>query len=215
MVRVRPGEWWQLGRHHLYCGDTSAPDFSDNCPKAAFAFADPPYGAKAAEWDDALVWNHDWLAERSAITAVTPGIVSIFDFARLTTMPYQWSLACWIDNGMTRGALGFGNWIYLALFSGGSLHRNAQDFVRVSISGAETDTTQHKGRKPSALMTWLLQTFTKTGDVVIDPFAGSGSTLIAAETLGRTCVTGEIDPDFCTDIVLRWQAVSGAKAVRL
>lgn len=214
MAHVKLGEWWRLGRHRLYCGDTASADFIDNCPQAAFAFADPPYGAQAAEWDQSFVWGHDWLCEKAQVVAVTPGIVSIFDFALLTAMPYRWSLACWIDNGMTRGALGFGNWIYIALFSDGSLHRNAQDFVRVSITSDEIGDTAHKGRKPSGLMASLLQTFTKDGDVVIDPFAGSGSTLIACESLGRSCITGEIDPEFCTEIVMRWQAVTGEAACR-
>lgn len=211
---VKPGEWWKLGRHVLYCGDTSSADFRDSCPSAALAFADPPYGAGAAEWDDVFVWGHDWLSERASVTAVTPGIVSIFDFARLTAMPYQWSAACWIDNGMTRGALGFGNWVYVALFSAGSLHRNAQDFVKVSISNADTEESNHKGRKPTAFLVWLLQTFTKKGDMVIDPFAGSGTTLIVCESTGRTCVTGEIDPEFCREIILRWQGVTGEVATR-
>jgi len=213
-VCVKPGEWWQLGRHRLYCGDTSSEEFISECPKAAFAFADPPYGAQAAEWDNEFVWAHDYLASLAEVTAVTPGIVSIFDFARITKMPYAWSIACWIDNGMTRGALGFGNWIYVALFSASSLYRNAQDFVRVSISGAETRETTHKGRKPSGLIVWLLQTFTNDGDVVIDPFAGSGTTLLVAESMGRTCVTGEIDHDFCTAIILRWQKATGQVAHR-
>jgi len=213
-VCVKPGEWWQLGRHRLYCGDTSSEEFISECPKAAFAFADPPYGAQAAEWDNEFVWAHDYLASLAEVTAVTPGIVSIFDFARITKMPYAWSVACWIDNGKTRGALGFGNWIYVALFSASSLYRNAQDFVRVSISGAETRETAHKGRKPAGLIVWLLQTFTNDGDVVIDPFAGSGTTLLVAESMGRTCVTGEIDHDFCTAIILRWQKATGQVAHR-
>jgi len=213
-VCVKPGEWWQLGRHRLYCGDTSSEEFISECPKAAFAFADPPYGAQAAEWDNEFVWAHDYLSSLAEVTAVTPGIISIFDFARITKMPYAWSVACWIDNGKTRGALGFGNWIYVALFSASSLYRNAQDFVRVSISGAETRETTHKGRKPSGLIVWLLQTFTNDGDVVIDPFAGSGTTLLVAESMGRTCVTGEIDHDFCTAIILRWQKATGQVAHR-
>jgi DNA modification methylase len=113
---------------------------------------------------------------------------------------------------MTRGALGFGNWIYAAIFSDSSLHRNAQDFVRVSIKANESDNTVHKGRKPSEFIAWLIGLFTKRGDSVIDPFLGSGTTLLVAETMGRICYGGEINPEFCAEIIARWETMTGLRA---
>jgi len=211
-IEVQPGEWWQLGRHLLFCGDTSSREFIDRMPSVPFAFADPPYNAGVAEWDEGFEWRHDWLIEKAQVVAVTPGIASIFDFARVTKMPYKWSVACWVDNGMTRGALGFGNWIYAAIFSDRSLHRNAQDFVRVSIKVNESDNTVHKGRKPSEFIAWLIGLFTKQGDSVIDPFLGSGTTLLVAESMGRICYGGEINPEFCAEIIARWESMTGLRA---
>lgn len=214
-IDVHPGEWWNLGAHTLYCGDTSQPEFYERVPRVEFAFADPPYGADVAEWDGAFYWAHDWLIEKAPIVAVTPGIVSIFEFARKTTMPYRWSMAAWIDNGMTRGALGFGNWVYMALFSPlDSLHRNAQDFVKVSIVNAEGDATGHKGQKPLALILHLIDLFTEEGTLVCDPFLGSGTTLLAAEKAKRACIGGEQSPEYCSAIIRRWEAMTGDKAVR-
>lgn len=212
---VKAGEWWQLGDHLLYCGDTSTPAFTNGVDNAAFAFADPPYNAEAAEWDSGFVWKHDWLHMKAPVVAVTPGIVSIFEFARQTKMPYAWSMACWITNGMTRGALGFGNWIYTALFSKESLHRNAQDFMQVSIKTSENGETAHKGRKPSEMLVVLLGLFTKEGDTVIDPFLGSGTTLLVSEQMGRACIGGEINPDYCREIIARWQGMTGKQAARV
>lgn len=213
---VQPGEWWQLGEHLLYCGDTSKPEFAAKVPDASFIFADPPYNAGVAEWDSHFVWSHDWLLDKAPIAAVTPGIVSIPDFYRHTAMRYGWSIACWVDNGMTRGELGFGNWIYVGLFArpGISLYRQAQDFVRVSIQG-DNDATDHKGRKPSELLSYLLTTFTQSGDIVIDPFLGSGTTLLVAEKLGRRCVGGDIEPTFCDSIIRRWETMTGQHAKRM
>ena len=211
-VQVSPGEWWQLGRHVLFCGDTSTEEFVSRMPKVPFAFADPPYNAGAADWDKDFAWRHDWLAEKADIAVVTPGTNSIFSFARTTQMPYKWSIACWIDNGMTRGALGFSNWIYAALFAKGTVHRNAQDFVRVSIKTSETGETDHKGRKPSEFIAWLLGVFTKPDDTVIDPFLGSGTTLLVAESMGRICYGGEINPEFCAEIIARWESMTGLRA---
>lgn len=52
------------------------------------------------------------------------------------------------------------------------------------------------------------------GDVVYDPFLGSGTTLVAAEQLNRTCVGLEIDPAYCDVIVERWQNLTGGQARR-
>ncbi len=211
-IEVQPGDWWRLGHHLLFCGDTSSDVFVERMPSVPFAFADPPYNAGAADWDKDFVWRHDWLAEKADIAVVTPGTNSIFSFARTTQMPYKWSIACWIDNGMTRGALGFSNWIYAALFAKGTVHRDAQDFVRVSIKTSETGETDHKGRKPSELIAWLIGLFTKQGDSVIDPFLGSGTTLLVAESMGRICYGGEINPEFCAEIIARWETMTGLRA---
>lgn len=47
------------------------------------------------------------------------------------------------------------------------------------------------------------------GDLILDPFGGSGSTLMACEQTGRQCVTMELDPHFVDVIVLRWQDATG------
>jgi 16S rRNA G966 N2-methylase RsmD len=211
-IVVRSGEWWMLGTHRLFCGDSSGDNFIGECREAAFAFADPPYNAGVAEWDVNFEWRHDWLIDAAPIVAVTPGIASLQGFLANTTMPYAWSMAAWIDNGMTRGALGFGNWICVPLFARESLFRNAQDFKKISITSSDRDDAEHKGRKPLELLRHLVGLFTGEGDTVIDPFLGTGTTLIAADQLGRACVGAEIDPEYCAGIIRRWQKVSGKKA---
>jgi ParB family chromosome partitioning protein len=215
--RCKAGEVWSLGEHVLYCGDTSSDAFLQLLPdRSALAFADPPYGANVAGYDDSrFYWEHDYLAERAEIVVVTPGIVSIFELARRTSMPYRWSLAAWITNGMTRGAVGFGNWMYAAVFSSGSVFRQSQDFGKVTISNAESADTEHPTRKPTEYVQWIIETFSKPKQTVIDPFLGSGQTLMVCETSGRRCIGGEIDPRFCSGIVARWEAVSKKEAVRL
>jgi DNA modification methylase len=215
-IKVSRGDWWQLGQHMLYCGDTSQTEFTDRLEHAALCFADPPYGAGKEGYDDsAFYWKHDYLINFGEVVVVTPGIVSIFEFAKKTTMPYLWSTSCWINNGMTRGAIGFGNWIYAAVFSEGSVYRNAQDFFQASITTTESGDTKHTTRKPSKYMVWVVELFTKPGDLVIDPFAGSGQTLMVCELTGRNCITGELDPEFCASIISRWQKLTSKKAVRL
>lgn len=199
---AEPG-WHQLGEHRLYCGDSTDEEFIAAC-KGVFAFADPPYNAGKAEWDKGFEWEHDYLAEVAGIVAVTPGIAALKGFHTITEMPYQWSIAAEITNGMTRGALGFGNWIYVALFSNGSLYRNAKDYLRVPAHTGDDKGGNHVARKPLRLLTELIGLFTSKGDTVIDPFLGSGTTLIAAERTERRCIGAELDPMHCAEIIARY-----------
>ena len=73
----------------------------------------------------------------------------------------------------------------------------------------------HPTVKPLALITDILLDASVRGDVVVDPFAGSGTTLIAAEKLGRKARCMEIDPAYCDTIIRRWQHWTGESAVRL
>lgn len=218
--RCSLGDVWILGDHVLYCGDTSTDEFHKLIRDrvsgvAALAFADPPYGANVEGYDDSkFYWDHDYLAAVADIVVVTPGIVSIFELARRTAMPYRWSLAAWITNGMTRGAVGFGNWMYAAVFSSGSVFRQSQDFSKVTISNAEAADTDHPTRKPTEYVQWIVDTFSKPKEWVIDPFLGSGQTLMVCEATGRRCIGGELDAKFCSEIVSRWESMTQAEAVK-
>jgi DNA modification methylase len=73
---------------------------------------------------------------------------------------------------------------------------------------------QHPTVKPLGLVARCLRNSTPHGGVVFDPFLGSGSTLIAAELLGRTCVGLELDPRYADVVVSRWEKFTGQKAKR-
>jgi DNA modification methylase len=66
--------------------------------------------------------------------------------------------------------------------------------------------------KPVALVERALRNSSKTRDIVLDPFGGSGSTLIACEKTGRHARLIELDPRYCDVIVRRWQEFSGGAA---
>ena len=69
--------------------------------------------------------------------------------------------------------------------------------------------------KPVALVARALHNSSRKGDVVVDTFGGSGTTLIACETAGRVCRMAELDPPYCDVIVQRWEAFTGMKAERI
>jgi site-specific DNA-methyltransferase (adenine-specific) len=72
---------------------------------------------------------------------------------------------------------------------------------------------EHPTMKPVELFEYLMLNNTKGGDLVLDSFGGSGTTLIAAEKNGRTALLMELDPRYCDVIVKRWQDFTGKHAV--
>jgi adenine-specific DNA-methyltransferase len=69
---------------------------------------------------------------------------------------------------------------------------------------AHADRQAHPTQKPVALMEHVIATLSRPGDTVLDPFLGSGSTLIACERLGRRCLGSELDPGYVDIICLRY-----------
>lgn len=72
--------------------------------------------------------------------------------------------------------------------------------------------SEHPTMKPIPLIAYQIENSSKKGDLVLDMFGGSGSTLIACEKLGRKCVTMELDPHYCDVIISRWEEMTGQRA---
>ena len=70
----------------------------------------------------------------------------------------------------------------------------------------------HPTMKPVRLVARLMYNSSKEGDVVADIFGGSGTTMIAAEQLGRKCRMMEMDPHYCDVIIERWERFTGGEA---
>jgi DNA modification methylase len=79
---------------------------------------------------------------------------------------------------------------------------------------ADNVVTGHGTQKPVRLFEIPITNHTVAGEGVYDPFCGSGTAIIAAEKLGRACYGMEIDPQYVQAAVTRWEAFTGAKAVR-
>ena len=80
-------------------------------------------------------------------------------------------------------------------------------------SDARRGLADHPTVKPTAMLEDALLDLTNRGDIVLDPFLGSGSTLIAAEDTGRRCRGVEIDPLYVDVIIRRYEAVTGDSAI--
>ncbi|MFA6458259.1 MAG: site-specific DNA-methyltransferase [Patescibacteria group bacterium] len=73
----------------------------------------------------------------------------------------------------------------------------------------------HATQKPVGLLRRLILNSSEIGDIVYDPFLGSGSTLLAAEQTKRKCIGIEIDPEYCQVVISRWESLTKLKAQKL
>ncbi len=85
---------------------------------------------------------------------------------------------------------------------------------KMVMGGSTEDKQDHPAQKPVLLSEIPIRNHIGLGDVVYDPFLGSGTTLVAAETLGRRCYGLEIEPRYCQVIVERWRGLTGQTAER-
>jgi DNA modification methylase len=97
----------------------------------------------------------------------------------------------------------------------GRYRTNVWDYAGISsISASRSDDlAMHPTVKPVAMVADAIRDCSKRGDIVLDAFGGSGSTLIAAEKCGRASRLIEFDPGYCDVIVQRWQQLTGKQAV--
>jgi hypothetical protein len=194
--------WYKVGKQFLYFGSNTDKEFIDKLPKAKFAFADPPYNAGVDKWDFDFKWELDYLENYADVVAVTPGGWNACNFYKETNMNYIWEMFCWITNGMTHGKCGYANVIKTSIF-GKVKPKISQDFWKINIDISKTEDTKHKGRKPYDFMIHLIDLFTNENDIVIDVFAGSGTTMLMCEQMNRISYNAEIDKQYCIDIIKR------------
>jgi DNA modification methylase len=96
------------------------------------------------------------------------------------------------------------------LWNGGTGLRNVLRFPR-AIPGAD----EHPTPKPIPLLEQLIRAAAPSTGLLLDPFAGAGSTLVAAERTGRRCLAVELERRYCDLTVARWEALTGEQATRV
>ncbi|MCZ8182437.1 MAG: site-specific DNA-methyltransferase [Beijerinckiaceae bacterium] len=96
----------------------------------------------------------------------------------------------------------------------GRYRTNVWDYAGISSLGSQRseELAMHPTVKPVALVADAIRDCTKRGEIVLDAFGGSGTTLIAAETCGRKARLIEFDPAYCDTIITRWERLTGQQA---
>ena len=239
---TKPGDLWLLGKHRLLCGDsTSAPDVARLLDGAVptLMVTDPPYGVEYdPEWrmDAGLTGNtarmgkvmNDDRADWTEAWKLFPGDVAYVYHAGVFASTVQQSLEragfairAQIIWAKDRLALSRGDYhwqhepCWYAVREGGKGHRtdDRTQTTLWSIPARDDAGHGHGTQKPVECMERPVRNH--LADTVYEPFAGSGTTVIACERTGRACIAMELDPGYCDVIVRRWEEFTGKKAERV
>ena len=222
-TKCKKGEIWQLGRHRLMCGDSTdggAVALLMNGGKADLVFTDPPYGIGIDGQKESKCANpkHNRKAHEFRGWDNTRPDKSVFDYILSLNIPSVIFGGNYFADMLpaTRG------WIYwskgqdgLTMSDGELAWTNVDKPLRcVTVNRANLGKTVHPTQKPLKVVEFCLD-YAGEGEVVLDLFGGSGSTLIACEQLNRTCYMMELDPHYCDVIIARWEKLSGGTAVKI
>lgn len=238
-----PGELITLGRHRLLCGDSTRLEDMEALmagEAADLIWTDPPYNvAYEGKTKDALTIENDAMDDGAfrrfledaflAMASVTrPGGAIYVAHADTEGHNFRGALReagwllkqclVWVKNSMVLGRQDY-HWRHEPILYGwkpGAAHRWFADRSQTTVLEYDrpTRSTDHPTMKPVELVAYCLANSSGNGDVVLDPFGGSGTTLIACEKLGRKARLMELDPRYCDVIIRRWEEATGRKAVR-
>jgi len=170
---------------------------------ADLVFADPPYGVgleyghaytdhAGSGYNAFMGWVAKEIQRAAPIAFVTPGIRNLWRWPSPT-----WVIA-WTKPGSTRRSDlgGFNEWEPVIMYGKRRIYHDVRSLPTVAnLSGGETG--DHPCPKPLRLLTWLVEQGSDPGNLVLDPFMGSGTTLRAAKTLNRRAIGIEIEERYC------------------
>lgn len=218
------GDIWKLGKHRLLCGDaTKQGDINRlmDGKKTNLIITDPPYGIgyeynthEDIKGKEYLAWCDKWW----------PIIRSLSDNIIITT---GWSYnSFWWDkkpfdclywvckNKQSGGRSSHFRKVEPIFIFGNVIEKYDVDYFEILNQYNTEMKGLHTCPKPVELMLELIKPQTKEGDIVVDVFQGSGTTLITCNGINRICYSLEIDPIYCDVIVERWENFTGGKANR-
>ena len=242
--KTKLGDIYQLGNHRLMCGDScSITDMEKLCAGQLVDMwlTDPPYNvAYEGKTKDALKIQNDSMADDqfrqflrdayvTADTVMKGGAVFYIWHAdsegynfRGAAKDAGWTVRqclIWKKSVMVMGRQDY-HWKHEPCLYGwkdGAGHLWAADRKQTTVLEFDKPSRngEHPTMKPVELFAYQMLNNTKGGDIVLDSFGGSGTTMIAAEKHGRYARLMELDPKYCDVIVKRWEDFTGKKAVLL
>jgi site-specific DNA-methyltransferase (adenine-specific) len=232
------GDVWLLGKHRLMCGDSTSVDAVSKLTHGGgvdMLLTDPPYNvAYEGGTKEKLTIQNDSMGNDqfrqflrdafvTADTVMKKG--AVFYIWHADSEGYNFRGACqdagwqvrqcliWMKSSLVMGRQDY-HWRHEPCLYGwkdGAGHLWATDRKQTTILEFDKPTRngEHPTMKPVALFEYQMLNNTKGGDLVLDLFGGSGTTMLAAEKHGRHSALMELDPKYCDVIIKRWQDFTG------
>jgi site-specific DNA-methyltransferase (adenine-specific) len=237
--KTKLGDIYILGNHRLMCGDSTNIDAVEKLTDGLvdILVTDPPYNVNY-EGSNGLKIQNDSMGDeqfrqflRDAFVAANAVMKqgAVFYIWHADVEGYNFRGACkdagwqvrqclvWNKDSLVMGRQDY-HWKHEPCLYGwkdGAAHLWAADRKQTTIIECKKPkkNDMHPTMKPVELMEYQILNNTKGQDIVLDLFGGSGSTMIAAEKIGRCARLMELDPKYCDVIVKRWEDFTGQKAV--
>ncbi len=243
-ARAQRGDVWQLGEHKLLCGDsTKEADIALllGNEKADLWITDPPYNVNyEGGTDEKLKIANDNMNSgdffeflKAAFTVaekvLKKGCSFYIWYASREHVNFETALNA---AGLTvreqliwnKSSLVLGRFDYhfkhepcLYGWKDGASHNWYNDRSQTTVMDFEKPRKNdlHPTMKPVPLFAYQIANSSKKGDIVLDTFGGSGTTIIACENLGRKARSVELDPHYCDVIIARWEKLTNKTAVKV
>jgi site-specific DNA-methyltransferase (adenine-specific) len=240
--KTKLGDIYILGNHRLMCGDScSITDMEKlvNDRQVDMWLTDPPYNvAYEGKTKDALTIQNDSMSNDGFRQFLRDAYVTADTVMKAGAVFYIWhadsegynfrgaahdagwkvrQCLIWKKSTMVMGRQDY-HWKHEPCLYGwkeGAGHLWATDRKQTTILEFDKPNRnkEHPTMKPVALFEYQMLNNTKGGDIILDSFGGSGTTMLAAEKNGRIAYVMELDPKYCDVIVKRWEYFTGKKAV--
>ena len=230
---TQKGDIWKMGGHVLLCGDSTCTTDVEKLmqgEKADMCFTDPPYGYEYQS-------NARNKSKKFDVIENDDKILDFFPNIQLACNGFVFVCTTWkvLDKWLplfkkyheltnmiiwNKGGGGIGDLkhtfstdyeVILCASNGKELTGKRIGSVW-TIKKDSSSSYVHPTQKPVKLSEFAIRNTTERGDIVLDLFGGSGSTLIACEQMERKCRIMEYDPAYCDVIVDRWEKLTGNKA---
>lgn len=240
----KTGDIWLLGKHRLICGDSTKLSDVEKLmdgKKANLCVTDPPYNVNysAGKENERVIKNdhmedskfYDFLlaAYKNMFTVLDDGAGAYIFHADTEGLNFRKAfkdagfhlanVCIWVKQSLVLGRSDY-QWQHEPVLYGWKptgKHRWYADRKQTTVWNFDrpTKSPDHPTMKPIPLMAYPIQNSSMTNCIIYEPFAGSGSTLIACEQTGRICYAVELDEKYCDVIVKRYIETAGEDGVFL
>jgi site-specific DNA-methyltransferase (adenine-specific) len=242
--KSQPGDIYLLGRHRLMCGDSTIKENIEKLmdgKKADLLITDPPYNVNyEGGTKDKLKIQNDSMADDTFRKFLVDAFSAADNVMKQGAVFYIWNAdsegynfrgACfdigwqvrqcliWNKSSLVMGRQDY-QWkhepcLYGCKSCASNLWSSDRKQTTVFNFDKPNRNAEHPTMKPIALFDYQIKNNTKSEDVVLDTFAGSGTTIIACEQNGRNAYCMELDPKYVDVIIDRWEKFTGEKAVKI